>query len=602
MKEILNARRYGVVGMLLFVLAMVFGGGAAMAAAGAATSVDMNEPSPDTKKNDTELGGVGASATLTNESDIEAREIDRRMVMFTPYKLPELQIKVNLRNTYPVTKYYIEYPTAGATPLDFTLDYAAGAAAAHTAYVEWGVHNEDGGAANYQLSEDAFRALTETTTFTLEGIQGYRIPEDGSTTPEPDGDLMCQVESWNESTMKVKVIPINGWEYYNSAWKSVMPTTIAAGTPIHIMATACSESQWEVAPENYLPVTKSVYLQKQVTNLVLTDDFLRQMKEIEFGKKELNDRAIYNMNRKASRTFWLGAEGKRQVTPGKHMSKEDVFFTRGVMRQILNKVVIDGDITYDLLNQICDIQFGVNSLSDNAVVFMGSKFNLKLMKLLTSNISTDITLLDKWDETLKLGFKSYTLNAVGTLNFIHTKTLDDIGYSECAVVLDTDNMTRYVKFDIQQNQVDMKKGGGPNGETRQATRDIYCMADAVSTRGTNSILIGPSSKVFGAYSENEMDGGIIVLDSNAIGVGTLGLDPDSSKSTSLFYASGSSDYTAAFRAALDDANNVTDGTRVYLGVGDPYTGLSAGHTVIWNALKSTWDLYSGPATITGNEA
>lgn len=592
-------KRFGVVGMVLFVLALVFGGSAAMAAAGATTNTVpeiLNEPSPDTKKNPTELGGVGASATLTNESEIEAREIDRRMVMFTPYKLPELQIKVNLKNTIPVSKYYIEYPTAGATPLDFALDYAA-TASAHTASAEWGVHNEDGGAAGYPISEDAFRALTETTTFLLEGVQGYRIPEDGSTTPEPDGDLMLQVTNWNESTMKVTVVPINGWEYYNGAWKSVMPTSIAAGTEIHIMATACSESQREVAPENYLPVTKSVYLQKQVTNLVLTDDFLRQMKEIEFGKKELNDRAIYNMNRKASRTFWLGAEGKRQVTPGKHMAKEDVFYTRGVLRQILNKIVVDGDIDFDLLNQICDIQFGVNSLSDQATVFIGSKFNLKLMKLFTQNAPRNISLADFPNETLRLSFKQYTLNAVGTLNFIHSKTLDDIGYSECAVVLDTDNMTRYVKFDLQQSQVDMKKGGGPNGETREAERDIYCMADAVSTRGCNSILIGPSKKIFGAYSENDMDADILTLTDTMLDTYTSGLDPDATKATSAFNSGNT-----AFATAVGDNDQPKDGVRIYLGADDPYTGYSAGNTVIWNATKSAWELYSGPVTISGNEA
>lgn len=592
-------KRFGVVGMVLFVLALVFGGSAAMAAAGATTNTVpeiLNEPSPDTKKNPTELGGVGASATLTNESEIEAREIDRRMVMFTPYKLPELQIKVNLKNTIPVSKYYIEYPTAGATPLDFAMDYAA-TASAHTASAEWGVHNDEGGAAGYPISEDAFRALTETTTFLLEGVQGYRIPEDGSTTPEPDGDLMLQVTNWNEATMKITVVPINGWEYYNGAWKSVMPTSIAAGTEIHVMATACSESQREVAPENYLPVTKSVYLQKQVTNLVLTDDFLRQMKEIEFGKKELNDRAVYNMNRKASRTFWLGAEGKRQVTPGKHMAKEDVFYTRGVLRQILNKIVVDGDIDFDLLNIICDIQFGVNSLSDQATVFIGSKFNLKLMKLFTQNAPRNITLADFPNETLRLSFKQYTLNAVGTLNFIHSKTLDDIGYSECAVVLDTDNMTRYVKFDLQQSQVDMKKGGGPNGETREAERDIYCMADAVSTRGCNSILIGPSKKIFGAYSENEMDSDILTLTETMLDTYTSGLDPDATQATSAFNSGNT-----AFAIAVGDNDQPKDGARIYLGADDPYTGYSAGNTVIWSATKSAWELYSGPVTISGNEA
>jgi hypothetical protein len=275
------------------------------------------------------------------------------------------------------------------------------------------------------------------------------------------------------------------------------------------------------------------------------------------------------------------------------MSKEDVFYTRGVLRQVLNKIVVDGDIDFDLLNQICDIQFGVNSLSDQATVFIGSKFNLKLMKLLTQNTQTDVTLLDKWDETLKLGFKQYTLNAVGTLNFIHTKTLDDIGYSECAVVLDTDNMTRYVKFDLTQSNVDMKKGGGPGGETRQAERSIYCMADAVSTRGCNSILIGPSKKVYGMYSENEMDTDILTLTSTMLTTYTLGLDPDATKSTSAFNSGNT-----AFATAVGSNNKPKDGVRIYLGADDPYSGYSAGTIVQWDATAAAWKLYSGPITIT----
>ena len=99
-----------------------------------------------------------------------------------------------------------------------------------------------------------------------------------------------------------------------------------------------------------------------------------------------------------------------------------------------------------------------------------------------------------------------------------------------------------------------------------------------------------------------MDTDIVILDSAAIAVGTLGLDPDSTKSTSLFYASGTSDATAAFRACVDAAGNVIDGTRVYLGVDDPYTGRSAGVILVWSTAETSWNLYTGPITYDQNMA
>ena len=168
------------------------------------------------------------------------------------------------------------------------------------------------------------------------------------------------------------------------------------------------------------------------------------------------------------------------------------------------------------------------------------------------------------------------------------------------MVLDTKNMTRYVKYDLKTANVDMKKGGGPEGETREAKRKIYTCADGVSLRSCNSILVGPSKRIFNIHTDNAIDTDIVILDSAAIAVGTLGLDPDSSKSTSLFYASGANADTKKFRDCLDGAGDVIDGTRVYLGVDDPYTGYSKGVILVWSTADAKWGLYTGPITYDQN--
>ena len=99
------------------------------------------------------------------------------------------------------------------------------------------------------------------------------------------------------------------------------------------------------------------------------------------------------------------------------------------------------------------------------------------------------------------------------------------------------------------------------------------------------------------YSENDMDTDILTLTATMLETYTLGLDPDATKSTSAFYSGNS-----AFATAVGDNDKPKDGTRIYLGADDPYTGYSAGNIVIWDAGKSAWNLYSGPITINGDEA
>ena len=151
-------KKFDILSIMLLILAVVFGGNVAIAGAG---TPDPSEASPDSKGLGTEMGGHGASATVTNDSVLEAREIDKQMVLLSPYKLPELNVKVLGARQVPVSKYYIEYPISGATPLDFTIDYDVTVSSPYTSAT---MKPHDGTATGtYQISKDAFRALTETT-------------------------------------------------------------------------------------------------------------------------------------------------------------------------------------------------------------------------------------------------------------------------------------------------------------------------------------------------------------------------------------------------------------------------------------------------------
>lgn len=575
-----------VLSALLFVLALCFGGGFAMAN-GSPAPATPETPSPDMKGHNTELGGVGASATLTNESDLEAREIDKVTAKFMPWQFPAHTKMVMDARQVPVTKYEIEYPISGSTPLDFVWKKQITASGNASQTFDVGDNS-----ATYAITNDAARAMNPYDTIIFEGLQGYQMPETG-TSPELDGDFMARVKSRSIDDNTVTLEAVNNWSYSSSTWSNNMPT-IPANTPFHIMANACSESQMEVAPENYLPVTKKVNLQKKNVNIVYTDDFLQQKKEIDFYTDDLSEHALYNYRRKCARTFWLGAKGKARVKPSATMSYEDLYMSEGVIRQILNKFVIDGGLTFDILNEICDMQFGMNSMNNTAYVYCGNGFMKKLLALAGTTKMVDVSLItekDKWG----VQFTEYK-NPMGRLVFIMDSSLNDIGYTDCAVVLDMDNMTRYVKYDQKSYEVDMTKGGGPNGEVREAKRRIWSQADCVCTRGFNSILVGPSAKVYGMKSENSILSSICVLDSTKLNTYSSGLDPDSTKSTSVFYNNASN--TTDFKTkGLNAAGDVKDNLVVYLGADDPYTGFSAGSMLRWDAETTSWKHHSGAITI-----
>jgi hypothetical protein len=93
-----------------------------------------------------------------------------------------------------------------------------------------------------------------------------------------------------------------------------------------------------------------------------------------------------------------------------------------------------------------------------------------------------------------------------------------------------------------------------------------------------------------------MDDDILTLTSTMLSTYTLGLDPDASKSTSAFNSANTTFATAVA------SGKPKDGTRVYLGADDPYSKFAAGNIVIYDLVNNKWNLYSGPVTITGNEA
>ena len=562
-------KKFSILGLLLFAMAILFGASANISMAmadGLLEHPDAQTPSaseiPGVNSN---LQGSPASATVINESDIRAREMDKEIVDIVPYQFSVHNDIIRLAKRVTVTKFEIEHPISAATPMDCQILDPANTGDGTETYIDLVVGTH--------ITKENLKMFAPSSTVVARGYDGYERKE--LQNPATKGILTFIVTERTKT--KCSLTPINGkWNATDQAY-NLIPEQIVRGTTFSIMATACSESQLEVAPDAYVPTTRTVYLQKKITNIVMTDDFKKQVKEIPFLEKDLRNHAMYNHRRKDERSLWLGAMSKSRVYVNDKMGWEDVYTAEGIMPQVLNKFALSGDTsTFRELIDICRIQFGKNSMRDEAEAYCGMGFMTRLMNI-DFDKTGDVSVVVNRD---KYGIMVSEFQcSFGTLHFKKTPALDDLGYSDCCVIVDMENAVRYVKVDNQNVNVDMKKGGGPNGEVREATRDIFVEADALCLRGFNSMLVGPADVIFNYKTINENIESISVLDDDTKNLNPVPTDINGS----IFYGGT---IPLPF-----------DGDIWYLKVADTFSHFKAGTLVQYNASTGGWEKYSGSITV-----
>lgn len=522
MKHLNFLKRLDLLSVLFFGLAMLFGADAAMAMAVTDDTADAAGATKDEAGINTDLSGTAASATQIREGDLADPEIDEYISKFRPYKFA---LDTDLRKKakqHKVKGYEVEHYASGSTPLNGTIYAQVTKAASVTLTV--GTH----------ISKDDLKMLAPYSTLCLPNVMGY---DEAGTLEE--GALMLEVLERTANTVVLGPIngPIEGGE--------MKVPVIPASTEFMVCANACSESQMQVSPENYQPRPKTVYLQKKIVNMVMTDHFKEIVKKVPFYEQDLKDDALYNFRRKSSRTLWVGKQRKVKRLISDTMGEEFVYTSEGILRQITNMFAMQDTLSFSDLVAICKMQFTDYSVSNEAEVYCGKDFMEKLLNIDFTK-HKDISFTAHQD----IGIDIRSFNSTwGRLNFKHEQALDDLGYSNAAVVLDMKSATRYIKEEDKTQMVDMKKGAG---ETREATREIHTQIDCLALHGHNSILVGPTELLFKFK--------------------------DPSKATILTTA-----------AELPSAP--ADGQVVYLTANNG--GFAKGSLVQYSALTKTWTEYTG---------
>lgn len=427
--------------------------------------------SPGRNKDGQDLTGSQASSTQLREGGLLDKEWDSEIVKFYPFKTPLLSIVRRMAKTVNIKNWSISHQRVGGETLDGQIIQK--------------IETADTIEINSTNFSGSIRPFYKGTTVFASGVSGYAP---GSQT-KTEGTLMLYVIEANGK--KAVMQAVNGKPKVSGDTRDNLDNMtcpeIPVGTTFLAGASAASESQLTITPENFQPREKEVYVQKKLLNIVFTDDYEKVKKEQPITVADLKTDAIIKYNLRAERTYLLGCKSRFKAETGDGQI-EDVYTSEGIINQLTNTYSIGNTYTLGDMIAISKLQFTEFSENDRCFAFCGKNAIERLENIkLEGSHQNDFINHNEFDLTFKR-FK----DTFGSIDFVWTQTLDLMGMSDFMVIFDPKASRRYVKIGKKEQTNDMSKGGG---EVRDAKRWIHQEADSVALRGYNSILVGPADKI-----------------------------------------------------------------------------------------------------------
>lgn len=426
-----------------------------------------------------DLSGTQASSSQLDKGGMIEDEWDSQIVKFRPWHTPLLSIVRSISRKVSVQNWTIKHMRVGGETLEVTLKKAITGNATSVDINKTDVQGD-------------LRAFFKGKKIYCVGVAGYKR---GSQT-DREGTLTLIVTDVAKNWSKITVMALNGpavtaGEVTDELDCRKVPA-LPLGTVLCAGTVAMSESQLLVTPDNYQPRQREVYLQKKGYNVIYTDDFSKVKKKQPLSVTDIKADALVKYNIGAERDYWMSPKGRWNVQ-NEDGSTELAYSAEGILNQITNAVAIDGSFTLPLLTTISKLQFTEFSEHNTAHAFCGKNAMEKLLNIELGDKERHIF------ESLKafdIDFTRYK-TTFGTIDFCWDQTLDMLHLEDCIVVLDLAGAVRYVRGGAQSQTNDLNKGAG---EVRNAKRFMFNEADCVALRGFNSIIIGPSDKIYNVKS------------------------------------------------------------------------------------------------------
>lgn len=427
--------------------------------------------SPGGKHDGQSLTGTQASSTQLREGGLVDDEWDSEIVKFQPYKTPILSIVRQMAKTVQVNNWEVKHMRVGGETLD--------------GVTTQDIEMADSITITSKNFNGSLRPFYKGSTVIVPEVEGYK---EGSQT-QKEGHLMLFVTESNGKSVTLQAV--NGYPKSEGDTRENLDNmkvpAIPSGSTFLAAASAASESQLIITPENYQPREKKVYVQKKLLNIIFTDDYEKVKKKQPLTVADLKADALQKYNLRTERSYLMGVASRFKTETGDG-AVEDVYTAEGILSQLTNAYVIGDDYSLSDLVAISKLQFTEFAETDRCFAFCGKNAIERLENIKLGdgryNVFTNHTEFD-------LSMKQFK-DTFGTIDFVWAQSLDLMDMSDFMIIFDPKASRRYVKISQKERVNDMANGAG---EIREAKRWIHEEADSVALRGYNSILVGPADRI-----------------------------------------------------------------------------------------------------------
>lgn len=427
MKDFL--KNFSVMSIFMLVACALFGVAdcGAMTAAGVATAT----PSGSTviagapMSSPSEPQGLDTAQTQAAAPDLLMQEIDQEIVKIRPTFTPLDTIMRNSK-TKKATGYEFAWYSSDLLPVSSKIKTITAAAAANAAgLIDATVAVDDPGLFN---ESDTVCVVTKNA-----------------------GNVILYVTEVN-STAGTMLVAYGGAD--------VPVADIAAGDVVYRLGRAAIEGEVQTINYSALPVKESNYCQIfkwQVAQSTL--DKLHK-KEVNWTMSDIEEEAVCNFKQAQEASFLFGRKCKYYNSA----KRAEVYATGGLVNFITKAFEFDaanGDAEFvDLAKYI----FQGNVGNRKRVMFMGSEFNAALSKL--TSVQKQLAARDTL-EVKGIEFNEIKTN-FGVLATMQHDLLDMYGYADKAIVLDIDNIDKWV-WTSESLSLDTKHSGSFDGDVKVYT-------------------------------------------------------------------------------------------------------------------------------------
>ena len=426
---------------------------------------------PDEQGNNTQMPNNPSSATNLRDAGLLAEDYDEKTVEFRKFRFPEETIIARVCKPVKAKDYIHKHWVTGSTDLDAVY----GGADISITY-----NSNNSTIAIAKSAIENYEILTEYSDVVVEGVRGYAKDESGNQIA--DGELTLFVlNSDYDGGSKIQ------FKVLNPPTASGTTVKIEANCLLHAMATACAESQMHVQSDAFIPVDEECYLQKKIETVVVTDRFEESETKMSWKTRNQLASAKENFKRKCARSHWNGRKYRHQEFVKETGGREDIFHEKGILRQIPMLYTHGAEMNDDDFLALTSLMFTINATNDHAYAFCGKKELQRIIKYANSSVKhKDVGKV----EVNRFGIKirNYEDN-FGSLEFIWSQTLDDLGYTDFMAILDLDNAERPYLVNEKKTERDMSK----TGEAREAKEYNLVRIDCVDLKGHNAVLACPST-------------------------------------------------------------------------------------------------------------